>query len=114
MSATLLQENDKCNELKDNRESPLHILIWMASHFTNRTISGGSTNRFLRAFDEYEDEEDVKGDPKKGFLLGRDIPMAKFDCRTHLDKLIAEPTEAREAAISRSIGDTSVSASSQH
>jgi hypothetical protein len=97
MSATLLQENDKCNELEDNREPPLHILIWMALRFTNHTISGGSTNGFLRAFDEYKNEEDVKGDSKKGFLLGRDIPMAKFDCQTHLDKLI----EAHRGARSR-------------
>jgi hypothetical protein len=65
--------------------------------FTNHTISGGGTRRFLRAFDEeYEDEEGVKGgDLKKGFLLGRDIPRTvKFDGRPRLDALIRELTEA--------------------
>jgi len=34
----------------------------VALRFTDHTISGGSTSRFLRAFDEeYEDEEGVKG-----------------------------------------------------
>jgi hypothetical protein len=64
---------------------------------TKHTISGGGTNRFLRAFDEaYEDEEDVKGgDLKRGFLATREIPhVVKFNHRPHLDKLIEELTEA--------------------
>jgi hypothetical protein len=64
---------------------------------TNHTISGGSTSRFLRAFDEeYEDEESIKGgDLKRGFLATREIPrVVKFDHRPHLDKLIRELTEA--------------------
>ena len=83
MSATLLQDNDKCNELEDDRESCLHVLTWTALCFTNHTISGDSTSRFLRAFDEeYKDEEGVKaGDLKKGFLLGCDILcVVKFNC----------------------------------
>jgi hypothetical protein len=70
MSAALFQDNDKCNELEDNRESCLHVLTWTALRFTNHTIFGGGTSTFLRAFDEvYEDEEDVKGRYlKKGFL----------------------------------------------
>src|SRR5882762_3599973 len=97
MSAALLRNNDKCNELEDDRESCLHVLTWTALRFTNHTISGGGTSRFLRAFDEeYEDEEGVKGgDLKKGFLLGCDIPrVVKFDRRPQLDKLIEELTEA--------------------
>ena len=97
MSAALLQDNDKCNELVDDRESCLHVLTWTALRFTKHTISGGGSNRFLRAFDEeYEDEDGVKGgDLKKGFLLGRDIPrMVKFDRRPQLDTLIRELTEA--------------------
>jgi hypothetical protein len=97
MSAALLRNNDKCNELEDDRESCLHVLTWTALRFTNHTISGSGTTRFLRAFDEeYEDEEGVRGgDLKKGFLLGRDIPrVVKFDHRPHLDKLIRELTEA--------------------
>ena len=96
MSAALLRNNDKCNELEDDRESCLHVLTWTALRFTNHTISGGSTSRFLRAFDEeYEDEEGVRGgDLKKGFLLGRDIPrVVKFDRRPQLDALIEELTE---------------------
>jgi hypothetical protein len=96
MSAALLRYNDKCNELEDDRESCLHVLTWTALRFTNHTISGGGTSRFLRAFDEeYEDEEGVKGgDLKKGFLLGRDIPrVVKFDRRPQLDALIEELTE---------------------
>ena len=97
MSAALLQDNDKCNELEDDRESCLHVLTWTALRFTKHTISGGGSNRFLRAFDEeYEDEDGVKGgDLKKGFLLGRDIPRTvKFDRRPQLDALIRELTEA--------------------
>src|SRR5882724_9191180 len=97
MSAALLRNNDKCNELEDDRESCLHVLTWTALRFTNQTIPGGGTSRFLRAFDEEnEDEEGVKGgDLKKGFLLGRDISrVVKFDRRPQLDKLIRELTEA--------------------
>ena len=98
MSAALLRNNDKCNELEDNQESCLHdALTWTALRFTNHTISGNGTSRFLRAFDEqYEDEEGVRGgDLKKGFLLGRDIPhVVKFDGRPQLNALIRELTEA--------------------
>jgi hypothetical protein len=104
MSAALLQDNDKCNELEDDLELCLHVLIWTALRFTNHTISGGGTSRFLRAFDEeYEDEEGVKGgDLKRGFLATREIPrLVKFDHRPQLDALIRELTEAlRGAAIS--------------
>ena len=97
MSAALLQDNDKCNELEDDRESCLHVLTWTALRFTKHTISGSSLNKFLRAFDEaYETADGIKGgDLKKGFLLGRDIPrMVKFDRRPQLDALIRELTEA--------------------
>ena len=97
MSAALLRNNKKYNELEDDRESCLHVLTWTALRFTNHTISGSGTSRFLRAFDEeYEDEEGVRGgDLKKGFLLGRDIPrVVKFDRRPQLDALIRELTEA--------------------
>ena len=98
MSAAILRNNDKCNELEDDRESCLHdALTWTALRFTNHTISGSGTSRFLRAFDEqYEDEEGVRGgDLKKGFLLGRDIPhVVKFDGRPQLGALIEELTEA--------------------
>jgi hypothetical protein len=96
MSAALLQDNEKCNELEDDRESCLHVLTWTALRFTNHTISGGGTSRFLRAFDEeYEDDEGVKGgDLKRGFLATREIPRAvKFDRLPQLDKLIRELTE---------------------
>jgi hypothetical protein len=97
MSAALLRNNKKCNELEDDRESCLHVLTWTALRFTNHTISEGSTSRFLRTFDEeYEDKESIKGgDLKRGFLASREIPRAvKFDHRPHLDKLIRELTEA--------------------
>ena len=97
MSAALLQDNDKCNELEDDRESCLHVLTWIALRFTKHTISGSSSNKFLRAFDEeYETVEGVKGgDLKKGFLVCRDIPrLVKFDHRPQLDALIRELTEA--------------------
>ncbi|KIL56590.1 hypothetical protein M378DRAFT_16984 [Amanita muscaria Koide BX008] len=78
MSAALLQDNDK------------------SFRFTKHIISGSSSSRFLRAFDEeYEDEDGVKGgDLKKGFLLGRDIPrVVKFNSRPQLDALIGELTD---------------------
>ena len=96
MSAALLQENDKYNEIEDDRESSLHVLTWMALRFTNHTIYKGHSIDFLRAFDEeYENEDGVKGgNLKKGSLLGRDIPLrVKFDHRPQLDALIEELTE---------------------
>ena len=96
MSAALLHDNSKCNKLEDDRESCLHVLTWTALRFTDHTISGGGTSRFLRAFDEqYQDEDGVRGgDLKKGFLLGRDIPrVIKFDRCPHLDALVRELTE---------------------
>jgi hypothetical protein len=76
MSAALLQNNEKCNEPEDDRESCLHVLTWPALRFTDHTISGGGTSRFLSAFDEeYEDDEGVKGgDLQRGFLATREIP----------------------------------------
>src|ERR1700689_2914639 len=97
MSAALLQDNDKYNELEDDRESCLHVLTWTALRFTNHTVSVGGTSRFLRAFvEEYEDEDGVKGgDLKRGFLATREIPrVVKFDRRQQLDALVRELTEA--------------------
>jgi len=97
MSTVLLQDNEKCNELKDNQESCLHVLTWTVLCLTKRTISKGCLSDFLWAFDkEYENEDGVKGGAlKKGFLLGHKIPcMVKFDCCPHLDKLIGELTKA--------------------
>jgi len=93
MSAALLQNNDKCNELEDDQELCLHVLTWTVLRFTNHTISGGGTGRFLRAF--HKDEGVKGGSIKKGFLRGHDIPcMVKFNRRPHPDKLIREVTEA--------------------
>jgi hypothetical protein len=62
MSATLLQDNKKCNELEDDREPCLDVLIWTALRLTNHSISNGHSTDFLRAFDEeYEIEDGVKG-----------------------------------------------------
>jgi hypothetical protein len=62
MSAALLRNNKKCNELEDDRESCLHVLTWTALRFTKHTCSEGDSSMFLRAFDdEYEDQEGVKG-----------------------------------------------------
>jgi hypothetical protein len=96
MSAALLRNNKKCNELEDDRESCLHVLTWTALRFTKHTCSEGDSSMFLRAFDEeYEDEEGVKGgDLKRGFLATREIPrVVKFDRRPQLDALIEELTE---------------------
>src|ERR1700691_2329836 len=97
MSAALLRNNKKYNELEDDRESCLHVLTWTALRFTKHTCSEGDSSMFLRAFDEeYEDEEGVKGgDLKRGFLATREIPrVVKFDRRPRLDALIEELTEA--------------------
>jgi hypothetical protein len=97
MSAALLRNNKKCNELEDDRESCLHVLTWTALRCSKHKCLEGDSSTFFRAFDEqYETADGVKGgDLKKGFLLGRDIPrMVKFDRRPQLDKLIRELTEA--------------------
>ena len=96
MSAALLRNNKKYNELEDDRESCLYVLTWTALRFTKHTCSEGDSSMFLRAFDEeYEDEEGVKGgDLKRGFLATREIPrVVKFDRRPELDALIEELTE---------------------
>ena len=96
MSAALLRNNKKCNELEDDWESCLHVLTWTALRFTQHTCSEGDSSMFLRAFDEeYEDQEGVKGgDLKRGFLATREIPrVVKFDRRPQLDALIEELTE---------------------
>jgi len=75
MSAALLRNNKKFNVVEDDRESCLHVLARTALRFTKHTCSEGDSSTFLRAFDEYETPDGVKGgDLKKGFLLGRDIP----------------------------------------
>jgi hypothetical protein len=96
MSAALLRNNKKYNALEDDRESCLHVLTWTALRFSKHTCSEGDSTTFLKAFDEYETTDGMKGgDLKKGFLLSRDIPrMVKFDCRPQLDALIDELTEA--------------------
>ena len=96
MSAALLRNNKKYNELEDDRESCLHVLTWTALRFTKHTCSEGDSSMFLRAFDEeYEDEEGVKGgDLKRGFLATREIPrVVRFDHLPHLDALIKELTQ---------------------
>jgi len=62
MSAALLRNNKKCNELEDDRESCLHVLTGRLLRSLIIPFSGSGTTRFLRAFDEeYEDEEGVRG-----------------------------------------------------
>jgi hypothetical protein len=63
-----------------------------ALHFTNHTISGGGTSRFLKAFDEEYDDDGAKGgNLKRGFLTICEIPhIGKFD---RLDELIKELTQ---------------------
>ena len=96
VSAPLLHNLNKSNEVEDDRESWLHVLVWTALRFTKHTCSDGDSCTFLGAFDgEYKTADGVKGGEfKKAFLLGRDIPcVVKFERRPHLDKLIEELTE---------------------
>ena len=96
MSAALLQNNEKCNELEDDRESCLHVLTWTALCFTNHTILNGELSELLRPFNEmYEVEHGFKGgDLKMGMLVfGHILERVKFDGRPHLDKLIADLTK---------------------
>jgi hypothetical protein len=92
LPAALLHNNKKPNDLKDNQESSLHVLTWMASRFTKHTISEGKLNRFLRAFNEaYEAGDGVRGDLKMGI---HEMPRkVKFDHCPHLDTLIKELTQ---------------------
>ena len=96
MSAKLLRNIKKRNELEDDRESCLHVLTWMALRYTSHSISNGCLEHFLMDFDEtYEAKGGVHGGMlKSGSLLSRKIPeQVKFDHRPHLDNLIAELTE---------------------
>ena len=93
MSAALLQDNGKPNDLEDDRESCLHVLTWTALRFTNHN---GDLKKFLRPFDEaYEARNGIEGgDLKIGFLLRHQIPkQVKFEGRPHLDELIAVLTK---------------------
>jgi hypothetical protein len=94
MSAALLQDNKKCNELEDDRESCLHVLTWRALCFTNHTIINGELRELLWHFDEVYEDDGVKGGSLKiGFLLsGKISQRVKFDGRPHLDELIANLT----------------------
>ena len=78
MSAVLVHNNKKYNELEDGWESCLHVLTWMALRFTKHTCSEG-----------------VKGgDIKRGFLATHEIPcVVRFDHRPHLKTLIKELTQ---------------------
>jgi hypothetical protein len=64
MSAALLQDNEKYNELEDDRESHL---TWTALCSTKHTCSKGDSSMFLRAFGEaYGGGEGVKGGGLRG------------------------------------------------
>lgn len=89
MSATLLQDNEKCNEPEDDQEPCLHVLTWTVLCFTEHTISNGRLSNFLRAFDEeYENEDGVKGrSPQERFprdsrntMCGESLPLSTARC----------------------------------
>ena len=92
MSAALLQNTAKPNELEDDRESCLHVLTWMALRFTSHD---GDLKKLLRPFDEaYEARNGVNGgDLKEGSLLGRHISKVNFEGRPHLGELITVLTK---------------------
>ena len=96
MSAAVLRDKTKINELADDRESCLHVLTWTALCFTKHTIKKGSLKGLLQPFNEaYEDEDLSAGELKISSLLQKKIPLwVKFDDRPHLDALIAELTYA--------------------
>ena len=107
MPAALLQDNAKYNELEDNPESSLDLRGWTALCFTNRTISGGGSSLFIRAFDEqYKYEDGIKGkDLKREFFAtpSRKIPrVAEFNHCAQLDALVETFTVCYlpEAAVS--------------
>jgi|SRR5882762_496734 hypothetical protein len=53
MSAALICNNKKCNEIGYDRElSFLHVLTWTAFDSTKQMCSGGGLNRLFRAVDE--------------------------------------------------------------
>jgi hypothetical protein len=94
MSAALLREKEKFNELEDDRESCLHVLTWMALRFTkfHSPIGFGA---LLMPFDEaYKDNDVVKGGRfKMDSLIQRQVPKCvKFLDRAPLDDLIADLT----------------------
>ena len=93
MSAALLRNNRKPNDIEDDRELCLHVLTWTALRFTSHD---GDLKEHLRSFDEaYEARNGIKGGSlKRASLLGRDIPLqVKFEGRPHLKGLIAELTK---------------------
>jgi hypothetical protein len=104
MSAALLQNTAKPNELEDDRESCLHVLTWMVLCYTelgilNDTELGNSNvtwRDLLRPFDEaYKAGDVVKGGiHKQVSLTDNNIPdLVKFNDRPHLDALIEELTK---------------------
>src|ERR1700729_1607096 len=102
MSAALLRNNKKYNELEDDRESCLHVLTWTALRFTEHTCSEGdsryvkpeSFGRIVRNCG-WRQGRSQGGALKKGFLLGRNIArVVKFDRRPQLDAFMRELTQA--------------------
>ena len=95
MSAALLRNPKKRNELEDDRESCLHVLTWVALRFTKHTCSAGKTLRLLSSFDEHHQYEEgvTGGELKTAYLVCSHIPRTvKFVDRPQLDKLIKELT----------------------
>ena len=81
MSAALLRDKEKCHELEDDRESCLHLLIWMALRTTSE-----SRLKYVRPYDRVN--EGFK------FLLSHTIPcLVEFDHRPQLPALLKELTK---------------------
>ena len=111
MSAAVLQDNTKANELADDRELCLHVLTWTALCFTKHTIKikKGSLKYLLQPFNEaYEDGDAFAGGSfKRAFLLQREIENSvKFDDRPRLDALIADLTDVFAARYAQPLINT--------
>jgi hypothetical protein len=97
MSAELLEDVTKANELADDRESCLYVLTWTALCYTKHTIKDRTLNDLLRGFYyAYKAGDLVTGGClKRVSLLFREIPeRVRFDGRPHLDNLISDLTRA--------------------
>jgi hypothetical protein len=96
ISVHLLQSNEAVHSLADDRESSLHLLVWMALRYTACNLCPQDVVALLQGFDErHIGLETAKGGSTKGmWMLSRQIPKrVRFTDRPALDALIADLTE---------------------
>ena len=95
ISAALLQDKNNIHELLDDQESALHLLTWIALHYTAHNLEPDNLDEFMEMFDEtFTSTQGVGGGRLKERALTRKrIKHVWFTGRPQLDALLLELTE---------------------